>query len=74
MFKNMATVTLTYDGRNRTIRRMLDALLSLGVTVEKTEKKQKKLTPLEEADEDIKQGRVYSAKNAEDLFNKLMNV
>ena len=36
-------------------------------------KKQEQKTEFEEADDDLKNGRVYSAQNAQDLFDQLMS-
>ncbi|MDR0334014.1 MAG: hypothetical protein LBI15_11205 [Dysgonamonadaceae bacterium] len=60
----MATVTLKYDARNKNISALLDVIMNLGaVSVDKPRK-----TGLDESIEDIKMGRVYTAKNAKDLI------
>jgi hypothetical protein len=60
----MTTVTLRYDARNKNISTLLDVIKNLGaVSVEMPRK-----TGLDEAIEDIKKGRVYTAKNAKDLI------
>jgi len=62
----MNTVILKYDASNPIARKTLNYILSLGV-FEKT-----KSTPFAESDNDIKKGRVYSAKNADDLIKKCL--
>ena len=59
----MATISLKYDARNPIAQKTIDYLLSLGI-FEKT----KFVSPFEESDNDIKNGRVYTAKNADDLI------
>ena len=60
----MPTVILKYDARNPLAKKTLDYVLSLGVFENQT--------PFVEADEDIKNGRVYSAKNGKDLIRKCL--
>ena len=60
----METVTLRYDARDKNITTLLNVIMNLGaVSVDKPRK-----TGLDEAIEDIKKGRVYTAKNAKDLI------
>ena len=62
----MATVTINYDARNKNITSLLKVIMNLGATsVKKTRK-----TGIEEALNDVKNGRVYEAKDAESLINK----
>ena len=65
----MATISLKYDTRNSIAQKTIDYILSLGV-FEKTETSKRK-SGIEEAMEDIELGRVYKAKDVEDLFKKL---
>lgn len=62
----MATITLKYNARNSKATKMIDAILSLGLFTEK------KKNAIDEAEDDIKKGRVYTAKSAKDLYDKLM--
>jgi hypothetical protein len=60
----MATITLNYDARNKNISTLLDVIVNLGaVPVNKPRK-----TGLDEALEDVKKGRVYTAKDAKSLI------
>ncbi|MDR2232123.1 MAG: hypothetical protein LBE56_03250 [Tannerella sp.] len=60
----MATITLHYDDRNKNINSLLGVILNLGaVAVDEPRK-----TDLDEALEDVKEGRVYTAKNAKSLI------
>ena len=63
----MDTIVLKYDSRNPIAKKTLDFILSLGV-FEKT----KYSTPFAESDDDIEKGRVYSAKNSDDLIKKCL--
>ena len=65
----MATITLEYDGRNSTINKLSDVLIGLGAKVS-TQPKTKKCG-LDESLEDIKAGRVYHAKDVDDMFKQL---
>ena len=68
--EKMATYTVTINERTNAGRQLLSYLLGLGLIKEKVATKKK--TGFEEAEEDIKAGRVYTAKSAADLFNQLM--
>jgi len=63
----MDTVVLKYDAHNPIAMKTLNYILSLGV-FEKTEYR----TPFAESDNDIMKGRIYSAKNADDLIKKCL--
>ena len=65
----MATIALEYDGRNATINKLIDVLIGLGAKVS-TQPKTKKCG-LDESLEDIKAGRVYHAKDVDDMFKQL---
>ena len=56
----MTTITLDYDARNPIARKTIEYVLSLGLF--------KKKTGLDEALEDVKAGRIYEAKDAEDVI------
>ena len=66
----MATYTVTIIERTNAGRQLLNYLLGLGLIKERVTSKKK--TGLEEAEEDIREGRVYTASSAADLFNQLM--
>lgn len=66
----MATYTVTIDERTNAGRMLLNYLLGLGLVKDKVVSRKK--TGFEEAEDDIKAGRVYTAKSASDLFNQLM--
>ncbi|MGM9746030.1 MAG: hypothetical protein ACI392_00255 [Paludibacteraceae bacterium] len=65
----MATITLEYDARNAIINKLIDVLIGLGAKAS-TQPKMKKCG-LDESLEDIKAGRVYHAKDVDDMFKKL---
>ena len=66
----MATYTVTINERTNAGRQLLNYLLGLCLIKERVTSKKK--TGLEEAEEDIREGRVYTASSAADLFNQLM--
>jgi hypothetical protein len=63
----MATITLSYNARNRIAKATIDYILSLGVF-----KVDKKLTPFEKALEDVKHGRVTRIKNPANIINECL--
>ena len=66
----MATYTVTINERTNAGRQLLNYLLGLGLIKDRVPVRKK--TGLEEAEEDIREGRVYTASSAADLFNQLM--
>ncbi len=64
----MATITLEYDARNSFAKKTIDYILSLGIF--STGEKHK--TSFEKSQEDIKCGRVFTAKNGKDLVNQCL--
>ncbi len=77
----MATITLKYDARNRSAREALDNLLSLGffdatATRESGKRGLKTIyvpgKPFAESDDDIRDGRVFRAKDADDLIRQCL--
>ena len=60
----MAVVTLEYDGRSITAAKGLDFLMSLGIF--KVKETSKARTELDEAIEDVKNGRVTTFANFEE--------
>ena len=65
----MATYTVTIDERTNAGKQLLNYLVGLGLIKGRMSSR---TTGLEEAEEDIVAGRVYTAKSASDLFEKLM--
>jgi len=63
----MPTVVLKYNARSLIAKRTLDYILSLGVF-----KKEEQYNPFAESDSDIREGRIYSAENADDLIKKCL--
>jgi len=63
----MATIALKYDSSNPLAKKTLDYILSLGIF------ERKKISPFAESDADIKKGRVYTAKNADDLIKQCIS-
>ena len=67
----MATITLKYDGRNTSIRKLIEVILSLGATVEGDTPKQRKGS-LDEAIAEYRSGKTYKAKDAHDLIEQCL--
>ncbi len=68
----MATMTIHYDARNKDARFLADFIRSLSyVTVEERTEKPTK-NALDRADDDIKAGRVYKAKDGHDLIEQCL--
>ena len=63
----MATVVLKYNARSLIAQKTLDYILSLGVF-----EKKEYYNPFAESDNDIKDSRIYSAENADDLIKKCL--
>lgn len=64
----MATITIEYDARNKIAQKTIEYILSLGIF-----KVKKKTSGIDEALLDIKEGRVYKAKNTDDMFKKILD-
>ena len=60
----MEVITLKYNARNKNIRTLLDVIINLGAVPINEPRK----TGLDEALEDVKKGRVYTAENAKSLI------
>lgn len=63
----MATITLKYDAKNPLIKSILNSAILAGAKV----KEKQKLSGIDEALNDIKEGRVYKAKSVKDLMRKI---
>ena len=66
----MATITLEYDGRNNTLKKALDLIVSMGAKVV-IPKKEKKLTDVEISIQEARNGKINTYKTPNDLFQKL---
>lgn len=62
----MITYTVTIDERSKILVKLLEALSLAGATVEK------KKNGLDEALEDIEEGRVYDAESVDDMFKQIL--
>jgi len=65
----MATITLEYNPQTQGALEFVNRIRESGFFTIKT--LSKKQSSMEEAMEDIKMGKVYNAKNVEDLFKQL---
>ena len=69
----MATMTITYDGRNKTARAIVEMLRSLDFfSVTETPAKPRRKSGIELAYEDVAAGRVYHAKDGADLIRQCL--
>ena len=72
----MATVTITYDGRNNIVKQLLQIIISLGCKVDtgETNISNKKLSGYDEtlnAIKETKEGKVVRYKNFEEFKKKM---
>lgn len=67
----MNTITLEYDGTSQVAKDFIKLGIRLGVFRQFTESSAKK-SGIEESEDDIKNGRVYSAESTDDLFKKIL--
>lgn len=71
----MATVTLEYDARNNTMKKVLDLFISLGAKVVSPASKKavgtRKLTEVEISMQEAREGKINHYKSVEDMFQKL---
>jgi len=65
----MATITLNYNARNSIASKTIEYILSLGVF--KTEEKQKKMSGIDIALQEVKEGKVTTYENVDDLLKKI---
>ena len=69
----MATLTLSYDGRSKLARSVVDLIRSLDVfTITEAPAKPKRKSGIELAYEDVAAGRVTKWESTEQMFNTLM--
>ncbi|MDY4850119.1 MAG: hypothetical protein SO182_02635 [Paludibacteraceae bacterium] len=66
----MATITLEYDGRNNTLKKALDLIVSMGAKVV-IPQKEKKLTDVEISMQEARDGKINTYNTPNDLFQKL---
>ena len=66
----MATITLEYDGRNNTLKKALDLIVSMGAKVV-IPKNEKKRTDVEISMQEARDGKINTYKTPNDLFQKL---
>ena len=67
----MATITLNYNTRNPIASKTIEYILSLGVF--KTEEKQTKMSGIDIALQEVKEGKVTTYENVDDLLRKINN-
>ena len=65
----MATITLNYDARNSIASKTIAYILSLGVF--KAEEKQKKVSGIDIALQEVKDGKITTYENVDDLLRKI---
>ena len=69
----MATMTISYDGRNKAARSVVEILRSLDFfSITETPVKPKRKSGIELAYEDVAAGRVTKWESTEQMFNTLM--
>ena len=62
----MATITLSYDSDNASIRKLLEVIVAMGGVLSPSINK----SSLEMSLDDVAAGRVYEAQDAADLFKQ----
>ena len=69
----MATMTISYDGRNKAARSIVEMLRSLDFfSITEAPAKPKRKSGIELAYEDVAAGRVYRAKDGADLIRQCL--
>lgn len=63
----MATITVQYDARNTAFKHVINLILSLGGKITQVEKK----SGIDEAIDDIKNGRTEKCKDFNDYLSKI---
>ena len=67
----MATMTITYDGRNKTARSIMELLRTMDIFhITEAPAKSRRKSGIELAYEDVAAGRVYRAKDGADLIRQ----
>ena len=71
----MATVTLEYDARNNTLKKVLDLFISLGAKVVSTPSKKavntQTITEVEISMQEARDGKINHYDSVEDMFQKI---
>lgn len=65
----MATITLKYDARNVSIKKLLEVIVSLGGQINPHITKK---SGIDEAMDDLKAGRIYKAKDVNDMMKQIL--
>ncbi len=68
----MATITLKYDARNSIMKSIIDLALKAGAVVVDATTPKAKRCGLDEALEDVEQGRIYKAESVEDMMKQIL--
>ncbi len=68
----MATITLKYDARNSVLKSIIDLALKAGAVVVDATRPKAKRCGLDEALEDVEQGRVYKADSVDDMMKQIL--
>ncbi len=68
----MTTITLKYDARNSILKSIIDLAVKAGAIVVDATTPKTKRCGLEEALEDVEQGRVYKADSVEDMMKQIL--
>jgi len=67
----MATLQIQHNVQNATTRRLVQPLISDSIFMPMPIERKIHKSGIDEANEDIKAGRIYRAKSVEDLFEQL---
>ncbi len=69
----MATMTISYDGRNKTARSIIELLRTMDIFhITEAPAKPRRKSGIELAYEDVAAGRVYRAKDGADLIRQCL--
>ena len=69
----MPTMTITYDGRNKTARSIMELLRTMDIFhITEASAKPRRKSGIELAYEDVAAGRVYRAKDGADLIRQCL--
>ncbi len=68
----MTTITLKYDARNSLLKSIIDLAVKAGAIVVDVTTSKTKRCGLDEALEDVEQGRVYKADSVEDMMKQIL--
>ncbi len=68
----MTTITLKYDARNSILKSIIDLAVKAGAIVVDATTPKAKRCGLDEALEDVAQGRIYKADSVEDMMKQIL--